>query len=81
MESELNASQFDFRSDCGTRSVVLVPKNFGQRSIVMQKDIYMCFLDYTKALDRIEHNEIMHSLDDLSLDYKDLRLIQTLYHQ
>ena len=38
-------------------------------------------MDYTKAFDRIEHNEMMHSLDDLSLDDKDLRLVQTLYYQ
>ena len=42
----------------------------------MQKDIYMCFVDYTKAFDRIEHNEMMHYLDDFSLDNKD-----TLYYQ
>ena len=47
----------------------------------MQKDICTCFVDYTKAFDRIEHNEMMHSLDDLSLDDKDLHLIQTLYYQ
>ena len=47
----------------------------------MQKDIFLCFVDYTKAFDRIEHNEIMHFLDDLSLDDKDLRLIQKLYYQ
>ena len=50
----------------------------GQRSIEMQKDISMCFVDYTKAFHRIEHNEMMHFLDDLNLDDKDLRLIQTL---
>ena len=47
----------------------------------MQKDIYMCSVNYTKAFDRIEHNEMMHFLDDLSLDDKDLRLIQTSYYQ
>ena len=47
----------------------------------MQKDIYVCFVDYTNALDRIEHNELMHFLEDLSLDDKDFRVIQTLYYQ
>ena len=56
IETELNVSQFGFRSDCGTRNAVFVLKNIGQRSIEMQKDIYMCFVDYTKAFDRIEHN-------------------------
>ena len=30
-------------------------------------------MDYTKAFDRIEHNELMYFLDDLSLYDKDLR--------
>ena len=38
-------------------------------------------MDYTKAFDRIEHNKMIHSFDDFSLDDKDLRLIQTLYYQ
>ena len=41
----------------------------------------MCFADYTKAFDIIDHNEMMHYLDDLGLDDKDLRLMQTLYYQ
>ena len=81
IETELNVSQFGFRSDCGTRNAVFVLKTMGQRSIEMKTNIYMCFLDYTKAFDRIEHNKMLHFLDDLSLDAKDLRLIQTLYYQ
>ena len=81
IETELNASQFGYRRDCGARNAVFVPKNFGQRSMEMQKDIYMCFMDYTKAFGRKEHNKMMHSLDNVSLDDKDIRLIQTLYYQ
>ena len=68
IETELNASQFGFRSDCGTRNAVFVLKNISQRSIEIQKDICMCFVDYTKAFDRIKSNELMQFLDDLSLD-------------
>ena len=39
IETELNVSQFNFRSDCGTRNAVFVLKSIGQRSIEMQKDI------------------------------------------
>ena len=73
IETERNASQLGFRSDCGTRNAIFVVKNIGQRSIEIQKEICMCFVDYIKAFDRIEHNEMMHSLDDVSPDDKDLR--------
>ena len=46
----------------------------------MTNDIYLCFVDYTKAFDRIVHNELIHLLDDLNLDDKDLRLIESLYY-
>ena len=44
--------------------------------------VFICvFLDYTNAFDRIEHNELMLFLDDLSLDDNDFRVIQSLYYQ
>ena len=81
IETELNANQFGFRSDFGTRNAVFVLKNIGQRSIEMQKDIYMCLMDYTKAFDRIEHNELMHFLGDLCFNGEHLCVIQALYYQ
>ena len=47
----------------------------------MQTDIYLRFVDYTKAFDRVVHNELMHFLDDLELDDKDFRLMQNVYYQ
>ena len=73
IETELNVNHIGCRSDYGTRNAVFVLKNIGQRSIEMQEKIYMCFVDYTKAFHRIEFNELMHFLDDLSLYDKDLR--------
>ena len=68
------------RDDYGTRNAVVVLGNIGQRSNEMQKDIYICFGDYTEAFDMIEHSKMMYFLDDHWLDDKDLRLIQTLYY-
>ena len=39
IQTELNANQFGFRSDYGTRNAAFVLKNIGQRSIEMQKDV------------------------------------------
>ena len=78
---EIDVCQYGFRADCGTRNAVFILKVLIQRSIQMQTDIYLCFVDYTKAFDRVVHNELMHFLDDLELDDKDLQLIQNLYYQ
>ena len=41
----------------------------------------MCFVDFTEVFVRREHNKLMHFLDDLSLDDKDLHVIQAWYYQ
>ncbi len=40
---------------------------------------FMCFIDYTKAFDKIQHEELMNLLQETDLDGKDLRLIRNLY--
>ena len=45
----------------------------------MQKDVFICFIDCTKAFDKIQHKQLMHILSSLDLDGKDISLIQNLY--
>ena len=78
---EIDVCQYGFRADCGTRNVVFILKVLSQRSIQMQTDIYLCFVDYTKAFDRVVHSELMQFLDYLKLDDKNLGLIPNLYYQ
>ena len=50
-----------------------------QRCIEVQKDIYICFIDYSKAFDKVRHNELFRILEKLGIDGKDLRIIKNLY--
>ena len=45
----------------------------------MQKDVYLCFIDYTKAFDGVKHDELLKQLKQLRVDGKDLRLIKNMY--
>ena len=45
----------------------------------MQKDLYVCFVDYTKAFDKVQHEELFHLLEGIDLDGKDLRVLRNLY--
>ena len=45
----------------------------------MQKDLYVCFIDYEKAFDRIKHGEMVRMLESIGVDGKDIRLIKNLY--
>ena len=50
-----------------------------ERAVEMQKDVYVCFIDYTKAFDKERHEELMNMLQDLEIDGKDIRLIRNMY--
>ena len=50
-----------------------------ERALEIQKDVYLCFIDYTKAFDRVRHDEIIKELRKLKIDGKDLRIIKNMY--
>ncbi|GFO20695.1 endonuclease-reverse transcriptase [Plakobranchus ocellatus] len=54
-----------------------------ERALEMLKDIhvYLCFIDYTKAFDRVKHWEMIKQLKQLHVDGKDLRIIKNIYWQ
>ena len=47
----------------------------------MQRDIFLCFMDYYKAFDTRRHEEFLRILARLRLDEKDLKVIKNLYYQ
>ena len=50
-----------------------------ERCIEVQKDIYLCFIDYSKAFDKVKHQNLFSILDNLDVDGKDLRIVRNLY--
>ena len=50
-----------------------------ERTLEVNKDLYVCFIDYTKAFDRVRHVEIITILQQLNIDGKDLRIIKNIY--
>ena len=56
--------------------------NIAQKHIQVQRDIYACFTDYSKAFDRIHHIKMIECLERSGIDGKDIRIIGNLYwHQ
>jgi len=48
----------------------------------MQKDVYICFIDYEKALEKVQHVTLFEVLQELDVSCKDLGIIKNLYwHQ
>ena len=50
-----------------------------ERCLDVQKEIFICFVDYEKAFDKVRHEILIDILKNLMLDGKDLRIIKNLY--
>ena len=78
---EISKEQFGFKKDCGTRDVIFALRILGERSIEMQIDVHIAFIDYAKAFDRVKHEILMKDLKTVGIDEKDLRLLNNLYKE
>ena len=50
-----------------------------ERSFEKQKDVYVCFIDYSKAFDTVKHKLLVDLLQSLDVDQAELRLLISLY--
>lgn len=72
-------TQFGFRGGFGTRDALFAMQVLVQRCQDMNKDVYLCFIDYEKAFDRVRHQQMLEILQRVGLDNRDLRIIANLY--
>jgi len=71
--------QFGFRKGMGTREAIAVMRALGERSMEHNQEVYVCFVDYEKAFDRVDWTKLMAILKKLDVDWRDRRLITNLY--
>jgi len=76
---EVAEEQYGFMPDKGTRNAIFLLRILAERSIQMQKNEYICFLDYVKAFDKVEHKTLIEMLELLDIDSKETDLIADLY--
>ena len=75
----LGRNQFGFRRGCGTREAIGVLKMICERSMEHGNDVYICFVDFEKAFDRVNWVKMMKVLTSLGIDLKDRKMIKELY--
>ena len=75
----LGRTQFGFRKGCGTRDAIGVMRTLCERSMEHGNDVYICFVDFEKAFDRVDWVKMFEILEKLHIDWKDRRLLQDLY--
>ena len=79
MLQEISPEQYGFMPDKGTRNAIFVLKRLVERSVEKQKDVYTCFIDYSKAFDTVKHDSLVELLQSLDVDDADTRLLTNLY--
>ena len=74
MNRELPDVQAGFRKGGGTRDQIANIRWIIKKAREFQKNIYFCFIDYTKAFDRVDHNKLENSSRDGNTRPPDLPL-------
>ena len=77
-ESYPGKDQFGFRKGHGTRDVIAALCLLYERKLEYNNKVYVCYIDYEKAFDRIDWTKLMTILQNV-VDSRDRKLIWNLY--
>ena len=71
INEEVGEEQFGFRKGTGTTEGIFCMNILAQKPIETQKDIYVCFIDYSKAFDRVHHRHLINCLNKIKINDKE----------
>ena len=74
MNRELADVQAGFRKGRGTRDQIANIRWIIKKAREFQKNIYLCFIDYAKAFDCVDHNKLWKILKEMGTRPPDLPL-------
>ena len=79
MNRELPDVQASFRKGRGTRDQIVNIHWIMEKAREFQKNIYFCFIDYTKAFDCVDHNKLWKILQEMGTPDDLTCLLRNLY--
>ena len=79
MNHELSDVQAGFRKGRGTRDQIAKIRWIIEKARKFQKNIYFCFIDYTKSFDCGDHNKLWKILKDMGIPDHLTGLFRILY--
>ena len=65
IDKEVSRLQSGFRPGTGTREGMFNLRTICERATDEQKNVYICFIDYTKAFDRVKHFKMIEGLSEI----------------
>src|SRR5574337_2138486 len=77
--SNMNCELPDFRKRRGTRDQIANIRWIIEKAREFQKNIYFCFLDYSKAFDSVDHNKLWEILKEMGIPDHLTCLLRNLY--
>ena len=79
MNQGLPDVQAGFRKGRGTRDQIASIRWIVEKAREFQKNIYFCFIDYAKAFDCVDHNQLWKILKEMGIPDNVTCLLRNLY--
>ena len=79
MNCELPDVQASFRKGKGTRDQIANIHWITKKARELQKNIYLCFIDYAKAFDCVNHKKLWKILQELGIPFHLTCLLRNMY--
>ena len=76
---ELSDVQAGFRRGRGTRDQIAIIRWINEKAREFQKNIYFCFIDYTKAFDSVDHNKLWKIFQEMGIQDHLTCILRNLY--
>ena len=72
IDKEVSRLQSGLQTGIGTREGIFTLRTICERATDVHNDVYICFIDYTKAFDRVKYFKMIECLSEFGIDDKDL---------
>jgi len=71
IEAVLGEDQFGFRRKKGTRDAIGMQRKISERTLDIEAELCVCFIDWQKAFDRVNWTKLMQILKRTGIDWRD----------
>jgi len=79
IEELLGEDQFGFRRGKGTRDAIGMPRIISERTLEINEDLCVCFIDWKQAFDRVNWSKLMQILKRTGIEWRERRLFSNLF--
>ncbi|XP_063613942.1 uncharacterized protein LOC134787155 [Penaeus indicus] len=81
LKAEIAEEQVGFKRGTGTRNQILNLKMIIEKNREHSEDLYLCFIDYTKAFDLVIHEELWNNMRNMGFPEHIILLLKAMYDE